>query len=90
MIDTKRYPAHVFWSDEDNGFIALAPDLPGCSAFGESKLAALTELEDAIEAWIAAAKTAGNPIPEPSKWWRMVDLAIEPARLQSRNRFPPR
>lgn len=67
MTDAKRYPAQVFWSDEDNGFVALAPDLPGCSAFGESRSEALTELDDAIEAWIAAAKDAGNPIPEPSK-----------------------
>ena len=68
MTDTKRYPAQVFWSDEDNGFIALAPDLPGCSAFGESRSEALIELDDAIEAWLAAAKAAGNPIPEPSKF----------------------
>jgi predicted RNase H-like HicB family nuclease len=67
LIDAKRYPAHVFWSDEDNGYVALAPDLPGCSAFGETKFEALSELDDAIEAWIAAARAAGNPIPEPSK-----------------------
>ena len=67
MIDAKHYPAQVFWSEEDNGFIALAPDLPGCSAFGESKAEALTELDDAIEAWIAAANSAGNPVPKPSK-----------------------
>ena len=34
MTDTHRYPAHVFWSESDKGFIAVAPDLPGCSAFG--------------------------------------------------------
>lgn len=67
MNEIKRYPAQVFWSDEDNGFIALAPDLPGCSAFGESKGEALAELEDAIEAWISAARNVGNPIPKPSK-----------------------
>ena len=67
MSDAKHYPAHVFWSDEDDGFIAVAPDLPGCSAFGDTKAEALTELDDAIEAWIAAAKDAGNPVPQPSK-----------------------
>ncbi|MEA2757393.1 MAG: hypothetical protein QOH65_6 [Methylobacteriaceae bacterium] len=67
MIEAKHYPAQVFWSEEDNGFIALAPDLPGCSAFGKSKTEALTELDDAIEAWIAAASNAGNPVPKPSK-----------------------
>jgi predicted RNase H-like HicB family nuclease len=43
----------------------LAPDLPGCSVFDKSKAEALTD--DAIEAWIAAAKNAGNPIPHPSQ-----------------------
>jgi antitoxin HicB len=67
MKISDRYPARVFWSDEDEGFIATAPDLPGSSAFGETKAEALAQLEDAIEGWIEAAKAAGNPIPEPSR-----------------------
>lgn len=66
MTDANRYPAQVFWSDEDAGFVAIAPDLPGCSAFGNSQQEALTELQAAIAAWIEAARSAGNPIPEPS------------------------
>ena len=66
MTDPSRYPAQVFWSDEDEGFIAIAPDLPGCSSFGESQAEALAELKPAIEAWIEAARAANNPIPEPS------------------------
>jgi predicted RNase H-like HicB family nuclease len=65
VID-RHYPAEVFWSDEDEGFIALAPDLPGCSAFGETKSEALQELDEAIDAWIEAARAAGNPVPEPT------------------------
>jgi predicted RNase H-like HicB family nuclease len=65
VID-RRYPANVFWSEEDEGFIALAPDLPGCSAFGESEAEALDELRQAIDAWIEAARAAGNPVPEPT------------------------
>ncbi len=63
---TLHYPAEVFWSDEDEGWIAVAPDLPGCSAFGESKVEAIKELEPAIGAWIEAARAAGNSIPQPS------------------------
>ncbi|WP_287209037.1 type II toxin-antitoxin system HicB family antitoxin [Mesorhizobium sp.] len=63
----ERYPAQVFWSDDDDGYIAIAPDLPGCSAFGESREEALSELLHAIEAWVAAARAAGNAVPEPSK-----------------------
>jgi hypothetical protein len=44
VID-RRYPANVFWSEEDEGFIALAPDLPGCTAFGASQAEALDELK---------------------------------------------
>jgi predicted RNase H-like HicB family nuclease len=67
MTDPLRYPAHIFWTDEDGGFIALAPDLPGCTAFGDTQVEALSELHYAIAAWIEAAKAAGNPIPEPSQ-----------------------
>lgn len=65
-----RYFAQIFWSDEDGGFIAVAPDLPGCSAFGASRQAALVELEIAIAAWKEAAANAGNPIPQPSNFRR--------------------
>jgi antitoxin HicB len=66
MSDNLRYATQIFFSDEDAGFIALAPDLPGCSAFGETGEEALHELQDAIKAWIGAAQKAGNPIPPPS------------------------
>jgi predicted RNase H-like HicB family nuclease len=65
MTDTNRYPAQVFWSDEDQGFIAIAPDLPGCSAGGGTQAEALEELQHAIAAWRKAMKKAGNPVPEP-------------------------
>ena len=66
MTETHRYPAHVFWSENDKGFIAVAPDLPGCSALAETQQKALDELQDAIHAWIEAARAARNPIPVPS------------------------
>jgi predicted RNase H-like HicB family nuclease len=65
--DAQRYPAQVFYSDEDEGFIAVATDLPGCSAFGETQEEAVAELRNAIDAWQMAAEKAGNPIPGPSK-----------------------
>lgn len=52
--------ADVFWSEEDAGYIATAPDYPGCSAFGETEREALTELADAVEAWLEASRKAGN------------------------------
>lgn len=66
MKKTPRYPIEVFWSDEDEGFIAIAPDLPGCTAWGENEAEALAETHHAIAAWMQAAKKAGNAIPAPS------------------------
>lgn len=61
-----RYPIEVFWSDEDEGYIAIAPDLPGASAWGKTEAEAIQELHTVIDLWIKAAKKAGNPIPKPS------------------------
>lgn len=60
------YPIEVFWSDEDAGYIAVAPDLPGCSAWGADEAEAIREAHDAIGAWLKAAKAAGRAIPEPT------------------------
>ena len=59
------YHIHVFYSDEDDGYIADIPDLMACSAFGETALEALHEVELAKAAWIEAAKAEGKPIPAP-------------------------
>lgn len=61
-----RYPLNIFWSDEDKGFIAEVPDLPGCSAWGETEAEAAHEAQDAITAWLAAAKSAKRAAPKPS------------------------
>jgi predicted RNase H-like HicB family nuclease len=60
-----EYHINVFYSDEDGGYIADIPDLDACSAFGATAEEALTEVERAKEAWLSAAREAGQPIPEP-------------------------
>ena len=70
-----EYLIEVFWSAEDGGFIATVPDLPGCSAFGNSREEAVREVEDAIAAWIEARRAAGEPIPEPVQRARSTALA---------------
>ena len=67
VADPARYPIEIFPSDEDEGFIAVARDLPGCSAFGKTPADAAAEIQHAIKAWQAAAEAANNPIPEPSQ-----------------------
>ncbi|WP_428990554.1 toxin-antitoxin system HicB family antitoxin [Methylocapsa aurea] len=76
-MDTTKYPSEVFWSDEDQGYIAFARDLPGCSAFGASREEAARELGSAILAWIEAAQNAGNSIPPPSP--RLEPSVTEPS-----------
>ncbi len=63
----KQYHYHInlFYSQEDEGYIADIPDLKFCSAFGETPEAAVREVERAKTAWIEAAQAAGKPIPEP-------------------------
>jgi len=60
-----KYLIEVFWSDEDGGYIAIAPDLPGCCAYGDTPMEAMREMEDAIESWLEACRNMGRPIPEP-------------------------
>jgi predicted RNase H-like HicB family nuclease len=62
-----KYPIEVFWSDEDEGYIAVVPDLAGCNAWGKTEAAAIREAHDAIAAWIKAAKSMKRAIPSPSK-----------------------
>ena len=46
------YPIKVFYSEEDRGFIAIVPDLPGCSAFGETEEEAIKQVKIAGELWL--------------------------------------
>jgi len=59
------YEITIFYSSEDEGFIAEIPDLEYCSAFGRTPAEALAEVERARDVWLAAARDAGRPIPVP-------------------------
>lgn len=60
------YPIQVFWSDEDQAWVADVPDLAYCSAVGDTPHEAVAEVEIATAAWLAAAKESGRPLPDPS------------------------
>jgi antitoxin HicB len=64
--ETWAYRVEIFWSDEDDGYIAVVPDLPGCSSFGSDRREAATQIEDAMRCWIEAMEMAGNPVPCPT------------------------
>jgi len=61
----KDYHINIFYSDEDEGYIADIPDLVHCSAFGKTPEEALSEALEAKNAWIASARNNGKPIPAP-------------------------
>jgi predicted RNase H-like HicB family nuclease len=61
-----NYRIEVFWSDEDQTWIADVPDLPFCTAHGPTPHEAVAEVEMAAAAWLEAAHETGRTIPEPS------------------------
>lgn len=61
----KDYHINIFYSEEDEGYIADIPDLALCSAFGSTPAEALAELETAKRLWLEAAAAEGKPIPQP-------------------------
>lgn len=60
-----NYAIEIFYSEEDHGYIAVVPELPGCSVFGETEEEALKEAKVAIVLWLKTAKKVGRQIPEP-------------------------
>lgn len=72
-----KYTIEIFYSDEDGGFIAVVPELSGCSAFGVTEEGALEEVKVAIELWVTVARKEGRDIPEPLGRERLRDLLLD-------------
>ena len=60
-----KYEIIIYWSNEDDIFVAEVPELPGCAAHGDTQEAALQHINDAMDLWIETAREFGDPIPEP-------------------------
>lgn len=60
-----RYEIIIYWSNEDQAFIAEVPELPGCMAHGATHEDALANIKSAMELWIKTAKEFNDPIPAP-------------------------
>ena len=60
-----RYEVIIYWSKEDEAFIAEVPELPGCAADGATYQEALSNVEVIIKEWIETAKELGRLIPKP-------------------------
>jgi predicted RNase H-like HicB family nuclease len=62
----KDYHINLFYSDEDECYVADIPDLQFCSALGDSPEEAIREILIAKQTWLEAAECSGKPIPKPS------------------------
>ena len=60
-----KYEIVLYWSNEDDAFVAEVPELPGCMAHGPTQEAALREINEAMRLWIETAREDGQPVPEP-------------------------
>ena len=60
-----KYEVIIYWSNEDQLFVAEVPELPGCTAHADSPDTALRNAQDAIQLWIETAEEFGDPVPEP-------------------------
>ena len=60
------YPLLIFWSEEDGEYVAVVPDLKGCSATGATVEDAAREAQTAKRLWLEAARDNGYPIPSPT------------------------
>ena len=62
---TTHYEIIIYWSGDDNAFVAEVPELPGCVAHSDSHESALANAKQAIELWIDTAREFGRDVPEP-------------------------
>ncbi len=60
-----RYEIIIYWSEEDQAFLAEVPELPGCAADGATYEEALRNVETIVSEWLDTARDLGRPIPEP-------------------------
>jgi len=60
-----KYETIIYWSKDDNAYVAEVPELPGCMAHGDSYESALKSVKDAIQLWLDTANEFSDPIPEP-------------------------
>ncbi|UYZ63932.1 type II toxin-antitoxin system HicB family antitoxin [Hymenobacter weizhouensis] len=65
MDQMQHYPVVIFWSAEDQAFLAEVPDLPGCMADGKTQAEALANAAIVIEEWLETARELNRPIPAP-------------------------
>lgn len=60
-----KYEIILYWSAEDDAYIAEVPELAGCMADGPTAKEALSNVEQVIQEWVEIARELGRSVPEP-------------------------
>jgi predicted RNase H-like HicB family nuclease len=60
-----KYEMIIYWSEEDQAFLAEVPELPGCAADGQTYQEALANAEVVTQEWLETARELGRPVPAP-------------------------
>ncbi len=79
-----KYEVVIFWSDEDDLFVAFSPELVGCMAHGDTREVALENIQEAMGHWLDVCRETGKPIPQLSGqrtdfWPHVPTQAANPA-----------
>jgi predicted RNase H-like HicB family nuclease len=70
-----KYAMLIYWSDEDQAYLAFAPDLKGCMTHGHTPAEAAANLQEAIDGWLESARKHGDPIPTPTAHPTIVSVS---------------
>lgn len=65
--DIMKYLTKIYWSDEDEAYVAEVPALQGCISHGDTYAEAARNIEEAMEAWLESASKHQDPIPDPDR-----------------------
>ncbi len=76
-----KYTIIIFWSEEDQAYIAQVDELEGCSAFADTREEALQEAKTAIQLWLEVAQKYGDEIPPPKKFNQLTTRSVKESRL---------
>jgi predicted RNase H-like HicB family nuclease len=60
-----KYEIIIYWSEDDEAFVAEVPELPGCMAHGSTQEEALSQIQEAMDLWLETARKTGREVPEP-------------------------
>ena len=83
MNNDLKYEVIIYWSEDDQAFIAEAPELAGCAADGATYSEALANIQMIISEWIETAKELGRPIPGAERTLNVCLACLSDAKFAS-------